>query len=158
MVNLVLLFISLFLLWTGLVFPLSGQEAIAGAILSLLISSVVSFYTKGKESFKVSGIFYLIIYSFVFIKELVKANLTMAKIVLTPSLPISPKIVEVKTSIKSKVGRAFLANSITLTPGTLSVDLEGDTLYIHVVDGEALGSSADIVKPFEKLLKGAFDK
>lgn len=158
MVNAFLVFISLFLLWTGLVFPMSGQEAVFGLILSLVITAVISFYMKGKETYRPVRIISLIKFGFIFTWELIKANLAMAKIVLSPSLPISPKLVKVKTGIKSDIGRAFMANSITLTPGTLSVDMKDDTLYIHVVNGKALESEQDIIKPFEKVLEGAFDK
>jgi multicomponent Na+:H+ antiporter subunit E len=52
----------------------------------------------------------------------------------------------VRTGIQSNVGKAFLANSITLTPGTLSVDSEGDEIYVHVVDGSSLQNEADIIQ------------
>ncbi|MCD6436277.1 MAG: Na+/H+ antiporter subunit E [Clostridiales bacterium] len=156
--NFILLFISMFLLWTGLVFPITVQEVIMGVILSGLISTLVALRIKGKETYKISGIFDLIKFIIVFIGELIKANLAMAKIVLSPSLPISPKIVKIKTSINFKFGRAMLANAITLTPGTLTIDVIDDELYIHVVNGNALENASDISLPFEKGLKGAFDK
>ena len=53
---------------------------------------------------------------------------------MSPSLPINPGIVEVKTRLTSKIGRLFPANSITLIPGTLTVDIKGDSLFIHWVD------------------------
>ncbi|MBK5262335.1 MAG: Na+/H+ antiporter subunit E [Peptostreptococcaceae bacterium] len=157
MVNFILLFISLFLIWTGLVFPQSGQEMIVGVILSFSISILAITRMKGKRNFKISGIIYGIKFIFVFIWELIVANLIMAKIVLSPILPISPKIVKVHTTIESKIGRAFLANAITLTPGTLTIDLIDNDLYIHVVDGNGLKSAESIVEPFEKNLKGVLD-
>ena len=53
---------------------------------------------------------------------------------MSPSLPINPGIVEVKTRLTSKIGRLFPANSITLIPGTLTVHIKGDSLFIHWVD------------------------
>ncbi|CDF59387.1 cation antiporter [Thermobrachium celere DSM 8682] len=81
----------------------------------------------------------------------------MARIVITPSLPISPKIYEVKTELKSNIAKALLANSITLTPGTISVDLDEDTIYIHVVEGEKVDDVEGLKGPFEKILKEAFE-
>jgi multicomponent Na+:H+ antiporter subunit E len=157
-VNFILLFISLFVIWTGLVFPESGQEMIIGIILSSGISILVLARMKDKRNFKISGIMYGIKFIFIFTRELIVANVTMAKIVLSPSLPISPKIVKVHTIIDSKVGRALLANAITLTPGTLTIDMIDNDLYIHVVDGNGLKSAESIVEPFEKNLKGVFDR
>jgi multicomponent Na+:H+ antiporter subunit E len=70
----------------------------------------------------------------VFLFELIKSNLDVARIVLSPSLPINPGIVEVKTVLKSKMARVLLSNSITLTPGTITVDIKDDTLYIHWIN------------------------
>ncbi len=66
-----------------------------------------------------------------------------------PSLPINPGIVKVKTKLKSKMGRMILANSITLTPGTLTVDVQEDTFYIHWIDVE----TEDIDKATEKITR-----
>jgi len=156
--NFILLFIGLFLIWSGLVFPISGQEIMVGGALSFLISLLVAIRMKDRKTFKLSGIFSMIKFIFIFAIELVKANFAIAKIVLNPKLPISPKIVKIKTDINSKVARVFLANSITLTPGTLSIDLEDEYLYIHVVDGDNLKDPKDILLPFEESLKGAFDR
>jgi len=79
--------------------------------------------------------------------------------VIQPAIPINPGIVSVKTELKSSIGKTVLANSITLTPGTLSVDISEDTLYIHWIDvkkKEEDGATEAIVKGFEKYLKVIF--
>lgn len=79
--------------------------------------------------------------------------------VLHPKRPINPGIVKIKTELKSDIGKLALANSITLTPGTMSVDVEGDHLYIHWIDVEDSSveiASKKISKPFEKYLKKVF--
>jgi len=76
--------------------------------------------------------------------------------VLNPSLPINPGIVKVKTRLKSKTGRMVLANSITLTPGTLSIDIKDEFLYVHwidVKDCDLQCATEEIVKKFEKYLE-----
>ncbi len=74
-------------------------------------------------------------YFFVFLKELIKANLEVVKIVLSPELKITPGIIAYRLDVLTDAGITLLANSITLTPGTLSVDLSEDrkTLYVHAL-------------------------
>jgi len=99
---------------------------------------------------------YTIAYVFVFLLELIKSNFTIAIRVLTPSLPIKPGIIRAKTRLKSKMARLILANSITLTPGTFTVDIKDDTLYIHCVNIEDknMQEYADkIIRKFEKYLE-----
>lgn len=74
-------------------------------------------------------------YLFIFVIELIKANLEVVKIVLSPKLTMTPGIIAYELDVKTDAGITLLANSITLTPGTLSVDLSEDrkTLYIHAL-------------------------
>lgn len=65
------------------------------------------------------------------LKEILVANLHVARIILTPSLPISPILVHYKSSQKSDLGRALYANSITLTPGTITTGIKDDELEVH---------------------------
>jgi len=86
---------------------------------------------------------------------LIKSNLDVAFRVISPKLPINPGIVKVKTSLKSDIGRMMLANSITLTPGTLSVDIKDEFIYVHWIDvaNKDIDVATDsIVKKFEKYL------
>lgn len=71
---------------------------------------------------------------FLFASELVKSNLDVARRVISPKLPINPGIVEIKTRLKHPTYRLILANSITLTPGTLTVEMIDDSLFIHWID------------------------
>jgi multicomponent Na+:H+ antiporter subunit E len=77
-------------------------------------------------------------YFIVFLSELIKANLEVVRIVLSPELKMRPGIIAYKLNVKTDAGITLLANSITLTPGTLSVDLSEDrkTLYIHALHME----------------------
>lgn len=63
--------------------------------------------------------------------DVIKANLHVAYVVLHPRLPIQPCMVILRTVLQDDVTRTMLANSITLTPGTLTVDLEGDRFLVH---------------------------
>ncbi|MFQ5848554.1 MAG: Na+/H+ antiporter subunit E [Candidatus Methylomirabilales bacterium] len=71
-----------------------------------------------------------------FLYELGKANLQVAYLALHPKMPIRPGIIAFRTRHRSPLGTTVLANSITLTPGTLTMDVtpDGQTLYIHTLD------------------------
>lgn len=65
--------------------------------------------------------------------EIVKSNIDVAKIILAPSLPISPKVIQLPASQKDELGHVIYANSITLTPGTLSIDVIDHTIVVHAL-------------------------
>jgi multicomponent Na+:H+ antiporter subunit E len=131
---------------------------VIGAALSLLLSLIFCSKCDVFSELKITPIsfIYTLIYLVVFLYELIKSNLDVARRVITPSLPINPGIVEVKTKLKSKMGRMILANSITLTPGTLTIDIKDDILYIHWIDvkSEDINEATEqIVRKFEKYLE-----
>lgn len=75
-------------------------------------------------------------YVFVLVKEIVKANYAVMKMILSSRYEIEPVIVKFKTNLKTTPARILLANSITLTPGTITVSLEGDEYVVHCLDKE----------------------
>ena len=76
------------------------------------------------------GLFYL----FLLLIEIVKANLQVIRLVLSPVIEVEPCLVRFRTDLRTEAARVVLANSITLTPGTLTVSLEGNDLLIHAMD------------------------
>jgi len=68
--------------------------------------------------------------------EIVKANWDVVRCVLSPKLPISPTMIRVKASQKSDLGQVIYANSITLTPGTISVDVADGEILVHALSRE----------------------
>ena len=156
--NRFVLFATLLLFWIMLNGTLAIDSFIVGIIVSLsitlLFSSGLSFFTEFKltpQAF-IAGVKYYIY----FFKELVKSNFKLAAIVLNPSLPIKPGIVKVRTKLKSKMGRLMLANSITLTPGTMTIEIEGEWIYVHCVTIESADideATAEIVAGFESYLE-----
>ncbi|MFH2096861.1 MAG: Na+/H+ antiporter subunit E [Bacteroidota bacterium] len=131
---------------------------LTGAGLALLSAIILCSRCDIFSEWKITpkSLIYSVGYLFVFLFELLKSNLDVARRVVTPSLPINPGIVAVKTSLQSKIGRMILANSITLTPGTLTVDIKEDTLYIHWIDVESTdikSATKAIVSKFEKYLE-----
>ena len=69
--------------------------------------------------------------------EIVKSNVDVARRVLSPSLPVSPRVFTVDSSQKTSVGRTIYANSITLTPGTVTIDVIGGRLEVHALTTES---------------------
>ena len=93
-----------------------------------------------------------------FTRELIVANIQVLKIVLSPRINIRPGIIAFKTECKTPLGITLLANSITLTPGTLSVDISEDqtTIFIHTLDIENPDQVRDgIRRGLEEPVKGA---
>ena len=69
-------------------------------------------------------------------REIVKSNLDVVRVILDPALPISPVVFRAKASQRTELGIAIYANSITLTPGTLTTWLEGDEIEVHALTRE----------------------
>jgi len=152
--------IILFAIWVMLT-DTSRQELIFGGATALLIAAL--FHSRltvlGDIRLNPKSLLYMVIYVFVFLWELLKSNIDVALRVINPRLPINPGIVKVKTSLKSPLGRAVLANSITLTPGTLTVEMKNDYFYIHWIDvtsDDIEGATKAIVSHFEKYLETIF--
>lgn len=153
-----ILFVTLMLFWLMLNSRLDADVFIVGAAVSLIIALLyrngLSFFTEFRftpaafaAGFRYYGYFF---------RELFKSNLKLAAIVLSPSLPVNPGIVKVRTRLQSRMGRLMLANSITLTPGTLSVELDGEWLYVHWVQmasDDIEEATAQIVSGFEAYLE-----
>ncbi|MBT2971233.1 MAG: Na+/H+ antiporter subunit E [Candidatus Thiodiazotropha sp. (ex Ctena orbiculata)] len=154
------LFFLVFLLWLMLTASLEIAELIAG----LAVAAVVTLASRphlplfAGLRFTPGAVPPFLTYLGVFLIELVRANFDMARRVLSPSLPLRPGVVEVRTRLESSLGRLILANSITLTPGTLTVDLRGDSILVHWVDippgSDIESATRAITSKFERHLVG----
>ncbi len=130
-----LVFFVSFTLWLLLTGTLAGDELVLGAsiaaLVTLLFSSRLAIFTGFRFSWKAP--LYILSYLGNFFVALVRANLDLARRVLSPSLPINPALVEIRTGLTSPLGKLLLANTITLTPGTLTIDVVDDRLLVHWV-------------------------
>lgn len=152
------LFILGLIFWLLITFSFTLPNIITGAVASLLCSLIFArYYFRSVHKFlQPERYFWLIVYLFVFTWSCIRANIDVAYRVLHPSMPIRPGIVKVKTSLTSEFARTLLANSITMTPGTLTVDIIGDYFYIHWIyirseDPEVY--TEIIMADFEKYIK-----
>lgn len=152
------LFASLLIFWI----MLNGTLAIDTLIIGVLACLAITYFFRDSLSyltdFKMTPQAFVaaIKYFFFFLKELVVSNVRIARIVISPDLPINPGIVKVRTKLTSPMGRLLLANSITLTPGTLTVEIEDEWYYIHWVTADATDIEAatnKIVAGFERHLE-----
>lgn len=83
-------------------------------------------------------------YALWLIKEVVVANLDIARIVLTPRMPIDPVLVKFRSCLTSDLAKVALGNSITLTPGTLTLEILGQDFIVHsIAEGTATGPTID---------------
>ncbi len=156
-------FVSLvlgFLIWLGINSSMKTDVLTAGIIITVITSL---FYLGSGMFTEVRltprALAALIAWIVVFLIELIKSNIDVMSRVVTPKVRINPAIVEVKTKLKSPLGRLALANSITLTPGTLTADIVGDTLFIHWIDASSTdveGATEKIVAKFERHLEVLF--
>ncbi len=126
-------FVLLFIVWIGLTNSLDIQELIVGAIVAYVIAKFFTIDDKDID-LKLFAIKYAKFIP-IFLKNLIKSNIEVARIVINPKLPINPGIVKLKTSLESDYDKLFLANAITLTPGTITIELKSNNdLYVHVLD------------------------
>lgn len=77
------------------------------------------------------------------LKEIVKSAWDVSKIIVNPRLPVSPRMVRVPTSQQTAVGVVTYANSITLTPGTISMEVADGSIVVHALTGEGADSLAE---------------
>jgi multicomponent Na+:H+ antiporter subunit E len=152
------LWLTLMLIWLAANGTLALDTVITGVVVSAVIALAFAAFARVYSVVRWSPrvIFYYLMYLSVFFIELVKANLNVMRLVFSPRINIQPGIVEIKTTLKSPMGRLALANSITLTPGTLVVDIVGDSLFIHWINvsaTEPVAATEEISSRFEKYLK-----
>ena len=112
------------------------QELILGAFVSAILTLIIARYVDYRIDWKLPYrlVVFLVWYLPVFVWQLLLANLDVAKRVLNPKLPLRPGFVEIKTDLEGDFAKLMLANSITLTPGTLSLDVKGNSVFVHTVD------------------------
>ncbi|MFH2145602.1 MAG: Na+/H+ antiporter subunit E [Candidatus Omnitrophota bacterium] len=161
----IILFLVSLLIWCLLVWVPDVPRLLLGILISIFVAVLTAdlFVIRPQRIKHPLRYWYFVFYYLpVFIWECIKANIDVAYRVLHPRLPIKPGIVKVKTSLKSDTGLTFLANSITLTPGTLTVDIDAERgiLYVHwinVKEKDTDRATELIVKRFENILKKIFD-
>lgn len=148
----------MFLLFFALWVIFNGKITLEICLFGLVICAAVFAFTcrfmdysiaKEKAVVKRGGKF--VRYCCVLVKEIVKANFAVMHMILSEREEIEPALVSFHSDMRTATGRAFLANAITLTPGTITVSLEGEEYLVHCLDESLAVGIDDSV--FAELLK-----
>ena len=149
--------------WLLLTWSLDTQMLIAGVIASIIVAVLFHEIMPKEHKVFISPVrmFWLLLYVPVFFYYMLIANFDVVYRALHPKMPIKPGIVKIKTKLKTDSGITALANSITLTPGTLTVDLTDDGfLYVHWINVKSDDielATKFIAKRFEWFLEKIFE-
>ena len=123
--------------------------AVAGAVFAFVCRFMEYSLKKELRFYRLMPAF--VQYLYYLIKEIVFSNITVSRMILTRKEEMEPVIVHVRTRLKSETARVILANSITLTPGTITVSLTDDKLLVHCLDKSLSEGMEDSV--FVRLLQ-----
>ncbi len=130
-----LLLFAVWLLWSGHTEPLLLAFGI-GSVLSVMGITRRMNRFSGVERTDYPGAGFLLYVPWL-LWQILKSNIDVARIILSPALPISPRLVRVMASQKTSTGKVIHANSITLTPGTISLDVRDDQILVHALTAES---------------------
>lgn len=130
----VILWYVAWLLWSGMTKPLLLVLGALSCLLVLVLSKRMAFFDRSVYSLHLIG--GLLPFWGWLGKELVIANLQVARIVMSPKITISPIVIRVPALSEGPVGQAILGNSITLTPGTVTLDDHEGDLLVHCLTRE----------------------
>ena len=159
----IIYFVLSFITWVVLTWSVDIQFIIAGLAASAIVSILFHEMLPKEHHVFISPVrvFWFLVYVPVFFYYILMANFDVVYRALHPAMPIKPGIVKIKTKLKTESGITALANSITLTPGTLTVDLTDDGyLYIHwinVKSDDVEEATRYIAKRFEWFLEKIFE-
>ena len=164
------LFGGAFMFWLLLVWPVSPLDGsllwgdiLAGVVVSAFVALVMREIIRVNfvRLFKPSCWFWLFVYIFVFSYYVIKGGLDVVLRVLHPKMPIVPGIVKVSSRLTTDTGRTMLANSITLTPGTLTIEVTDDgVFYVHWLNVQTTDEEEAarlVLRRFEWFIKRIFE-
>jgi len=152
----------LFLFYLGLFIAFNGKFTWEIFFIGLPIAAGLDYFSIRHLGYspkrmlralkKLPGIILYLITLFI---EIIKANVAVIKMIFSFDVEPEPRLVSFKSGLKTKTGNTVLANSITLTPGTITVEMEGEDFLVHALDKEyAEGiDESDFVKKIKKLEK-----
>ena len=133
------MYIIFFLLWILLYGQINVEIVCVGIVMAgVMYAFMCKFlnYSLEKDWLLIRKLPYIFAYILILIWEIIKANVDAIRFGISFRREIDPVIVRFRTDLKSTMARVVLANSITLTPGTITIALEGDELIVHALDEE----------------------
>ena len=150
------MFLLFFLVWIIFNGNITVEIAVIGlAVAAAVFAFICKFmdYSLKKEILLYKKLLAFIGYVIILIIEIIKANIAVIHMIVTQREVVEPVIVRFRTSLRTETARVILANSITLTPGTITVSLEGDEYEVHCLDKSLVEGIEDsmFVKLLEKM-------
>jgi len=129
-------FVIAFLVWLVLTWNVDLLNMTMGAAFSLLAATFFGdlLTVTPERALHPARYLWFLYYIPVFLWQMIRSNIDVAYRVLSPSMPIDPGIIKIRTKLKSDVSKSLLANSLSLTPGSTTVDIIGDKIFIHCID------------------------
>lgn len=153
------MFFLIFAVWLILNGKVTAEICLFGLVISAaLIFFMCRFmdYSLKRELLMFRLAPFLVRYFWVLVEEIVKANVCVLKIILSPQMQPEPAFVYFETRLKGGMARTLLANSITLTPGTITISVEEGRFCVHCLDRDlAMGMEESV---FVKLLEEMEEK
>ena len=134
-INLAVVLYGVWLLWSGHYTPLLMGIGAASSLLVVWIAHRMDILDQ--EAVPLDIFPRIVLYLPWLFLQIFKANVDVARRIVSPRLPVSPRVIKVSASQKRDLGRVIYANSITLTPGTVTIDTSGDTITVHALTPEA---------------------
>ncbi len=127
--------------------------ALGGCSLLLTVVVCARMRISDSESVPLHFSWRIVPYTFYLIKEIIVSNIDVAKIVLSPKMPLQRTMIEVTADHDSDIANVVLANSITLTPGTVAVSMDGEKIKVHALsfEGAAEDLSGEMAGKIRKL-------
>lgn len=163
------LFFFMFVFWLVLAWPVTAEGALSlpdvllGVLIALLVAWLMRamFRRNFARLFKPRCWFWGLVYLFVFAWYVLRGGMDVVYRVLHPGMPIRPGIVRAQSILETDTARIALANSITLTPGTLTIEVTDDgVFYVHwlnVLSEDGAQAAEHILRRFEWFLKRIFE-
>ncbi len=134
--------VALFVFWCVVVPPESLLDLVVGAGIALMVGLWASRYLWPELEHERTGLQFARLPGFVLrmAGRVVVASFQVLVVVIDPRLPISPEVIRQEVRFGADVARTTYANAITITPGTLTLDVEGDTFVVHCLDRRLAGT------------------
>ena len=148
------MYILILVFWVILNGKIDLEILLLGLLFTFLLGILEKYlfnYSPKKELAYLKRVPFFIYYLYVLIKEVIKANITMIKIDTNKKIKIDPILIKFHSGLKTSFGNFILANSITLTPGTITISNKGDEFVVHCLSEDMLDTTDNNV--FIKLIK-----
>ena len=128
--------LALWLLMSGIYVPLIIGFGVISSILCVWIAYKLGILDAEGVPHSVN-VLSMIRYAFWLVAEIAKADWAVAKVILSPDMNLRQRLIRVPATENSDLGKVIYANSITITPGTLTVEIEKDSFIVHSLTDEA---------------------